>query len=145
MFFTQLVCLISRPFLKHLLSSSFRHLFLLLVCFQHVHLNGEHIGSPCSENHSLVCSMVFTNALWPYPDCIGGEKIWVYATPAHHCIPTVGKFRTSARQGGPVPSSRSPDLEGKGTWYTVEHTCPWLLVKITWNTYGLDYRWWTFI
>lgn len=105
MFFIQLICLISRPFLKHLLSRSFRHLLLPLVCFQQVHLNRGHVSSPYSESQSLICSMVFVKAPWLYPDCIVGEKIWVYTISANHWVPTVRKSRTAARQGGSVPST----------------------------------------
>lgn len=124
-----------QTFLKHLLSRSFRHLLLPLVCFQHVHLNRGHVGSPYSESRSLV----FVKTPWPYPDSTGGENCWVYTTSARHRVPAVRKSRTAARQGGPVPSSRAPDLKREGTWDTMEHACPCLWVGATWDTYNLDY------
>lgn len=76
--------------------------------FWRVHLKTGHVGSPCSESYSLVCSMVFVKAPWPYPDCTGDEKIWLYTTSAHHWVSPVRTSKTAARQGGLVLSGRSP-------------------------------------
>lgn len=89
-FFIDLVYLISGSFLKHLLSRSLSHLFPPLLGSHCVHLNRGHVGSPCYENRSLLCSIPVTwysCNLWPYPDCTGREHIWVFLSRCNDLHP----------------------------------------------------------